>query len=151
MDTVTYPDPRVVSFVRDHFVAVKLPVKKHANVAAEYFVVWTPAIILADNRGKAHDRIEGYLEPELLIAHLSLGLGKYWLHLKKSEEAAHRFEEVAQRHMDSEIGAEALYWLGVADYRRTKDPKQLHLSWDMLAARAPNSEWARRTQVPSIP
>ena len=48
MDTVTYPDRRVSSFVSQHFVPVKVPVKGQPDVAASYDVVWTPAVVVGD-------------------------------------------------------------------------------------------------------
>jgi TolA-binding protein len=58
-------------------------------------------------------------------------------------------EEVAKRHTGSEAGAEALYWLGVVSYKESQDPAQLRPSWQKLVQEYPNSEWARRAQVPA--
>jgi hypothetical protein len=149
MDTVTYPEPRVAQFVVDHFVPAKVRVKENRSLVEEYLVGWTPNVVIADDQGKVHYRVEGYLPPEEFLAHLSLGIGKYCLNRQQFERASERFAEVARRHADTDAGAEALYWLGVAQYKQSHDPGQLRPSWQRLAQEYPKSEWATRTRVPS--
>ena len=148
MDTVTYPDSRVAEFIEHHFIPVRIKSKDKPDVAADYMVMWTPNVVIADDTGNVHYRIEGFLEPEEFLARLSLGMGKYFLIEKKYAEAAERFEEVAERHADSDAAAEALYWAGVAHYKESKDPAQLKPSWKKLKETHPDSEWARRTEIP---
>src|SRR5436190_13407140 len=114
MDTVTYPDPRVAQFIVGHFLAARVHVKESPQLVQEYLIGWTPNVVVADDQGKVHYRVEGYLPPEEFVAHLSLGIGKYWLNRKQFEQARERFDEVARRHSGTDIGAEAFYWLGVA-------------------------------------
>ncbi|HEY8504003.1 MAG TPA: thioredoxin fold domain-containing protein [Gemmataceae bacterium] len=149
MDTVTYPDPRVAQFVHQHFVPLKVNVKQEPRLAEEYFVSWTPSVLVADDKGKVHYRCEGYFPPEDFMAHLSLGLGRYWLDRQQFAPARERFEEVARRHAGSEAGAEARYWLGVVSYKESQDPAQLQASWQKLIQEYPNSEWTRRAQIPA--
>ena len=149
MDTVTYPDPRVAQLVRQHFVPLKVNVKQDPRLAEDYLVSWTPAVVVADEKGKVHYRCEGYFAPEDFMAQLSLGLGRYWLDRRQFIPARERFEEVARRHAGSEAGAEALYWLGVVSYKESQDPAQLRPSWQKLVQEYPGSDWARRAQVPA--
>jgi tetratricopeptide (TPR) repeat protein len=149
MDTVTYPDPCVAHFLAQHFVPVKIPIKENPQLAEEYLVTWTPHVVVADEKGHVHYRVEGYFPPEEFLAQLSLGIGKYRLERKQFDRAAERFEEVAARHAGSDAGAEALYWLGVARYKAARDISQLRPHWDQLARQYPGSEWTRRTKIPS--
>jgi hypothetical protein len=148
MDTVTYPDPRVAEFIAEHFVPVKLAIKEHAQLASDYLVSWTPNIVIGLGIDKIHYRIEGYFGPEDFLAHAALGLGKYLLNNNQFDEAFDRFDEVAQRHADADSGAQALYWRGVADYRRTGDAAQLRPSWKQLQQDHSESDWAKRSRVP---
>src|SRR5262245_14651947 len=125
MDTVTYPDARVASFVGQQFVPIRVMVKEKPDLAAAFDVIWTPNVVLADDAGKAHYRIEGYLPPEDFLAQLALGLGRHQLERQEYAKAIHHFEEVARRHRGTDAGAQALYWLGVAQYKHSKDPAQL--------------------------
>src|SRR5437868_1855977 len=137
MDTVTYPDHRVADFLQQHFVAAKLPVKQNRPLVEDYLVSWTPNVVIGDERGRAHYRVEGYCGPEDFVARLSLGLGKYWLNRHQFRLASERFEEVAQRHAGSDAGAEALYWHGVAQYKESDDAARLRESWRKLASEYP--------------
>jgi hypothetical protein len=148
MDTVTYPDPRVAEFIVGHFVPAKVRVKENPRLVEDYLVAWTPNVVIADDRGKVHPRVEGYLPPDEFLARLSMGIGKFWLNRKQFDGARDRFEEVARRHARTEAGAEALYWLGVAQYKLAHDPAQLRPSWQRLAQEYPNSEWTKRTRIP---
>jgi len=120
MDTVTYPDPRVAAFIAGHFIPARLRVKESPE-----------------------------LMPEDFLAYLSLGVGKCRLNRKHFEQAGERFDEVARRHPGTDAGAEALYWLGVAQYKQTHDPAQLRPSWQRLAQEYPNSECTKRTRIPA--
>jgi hypothetical protein len=148
MDTVTYPDARVAQFATHHFLPVKLSVKENPRLVEDYLVSWTPNVVLLDERGRVHARIEGYLPPEDFLAYLSLGIGKYWLHRKQFAKAGERFQEVGQRHAGTDAGAEALYWLGVANYKEAHDLGRLRPVWQKLAQDYPHSEWAKRTSIP---
>jgi len=149
MDTVTYPDDRVAEFVEHHFLPARLKVKENHDLAADYLVSWTPNVVVTDDRGRVHYRVEGYLGPEDFLSRLSLGIGRFRLNRKLFAEAAARFEEVSRRHAGTEAAAEALYWLGVARSKQAHDPAQLRPSWQQLAQEYPNSEWNRRTRIPS--
>jgi len=149
MDTVTYPDPRVAEFVEHHFLPVRIKVEQEPALVESYLVSWTPNVVVADEKDRVHYRVEGYLPAEDLVAHLSLGIGKCWLNRKQFAQALGRFEEVSGRHQGTDAGAEALYWLGVVQYKQSHDPAQLRPSWRRLAREYPDSEWTRRTQIPS--
>lgn len=148
MDTVTYPDERVASFVRQHFIPVKVMIREKPDVAESYQVNWTPNVVISDEAGKALHRLEGYLPPEDFTARLALALGRYELARQQFAQASHHFEEVSQRHRGTEAAAQALYWLGVAHYKQSHDPAQLRSSWERLIREYPNSEWAKRADIP---
>jgi len=148
MDTVTYPDSRVARFLVDHFVPARLAVKQNPRLVEEYLVAWAPNVVVADEQGKVHYRVEGYLPPEEFVARLSLGVGRYWLNRKQFAQAQERFDEVSRRHAGTDAGAEALYWLGIAQYKQSHDAAQLRPSWQRLAEQYPDNEWAKRTRIP---
>jgi Thioredoxin-like domain len=148
MDTVTYPDPRVAEFIEQHFAPVRIVIRENRELANKYLVSWTPNMVIADEQGRVHYRIEGYLPPVEFLGRLSLGVGKYDLSFAKLGEAAQRFEEVARRHAKTDAGAEALYWLGVARFKGSHNVADLKSSWEQLAREYPDSEWTVRTKIP---
>jgi thioredoxin-related protein len=60
MDTVAYPDPRVTQFITGHFIPARVRVKESPELVEEYLVGWTPNVVVADDQGKVHYRVEGY-------------------------------------------------------------------------------------------
>src|SRR4051794_6649775 len=68
MDTVSYPDFDVARFIELHCVAAKARVKENRHLADDYLVSWTPNVVLVDDRGRIHDRVEGYLPPKHFTA-----------------------------------------------------------------------------------
>ena len=78
MDTVTYPQPSVASFITEHFVPVRLILNRPQDQI--YFraqrVIWTPTIVIADRRGVGHYQSPGYLPPELFLSMLRIGLAR---------------------------------------------------------------------------
>jgi len=148
MDTVTYPDPRVAHFIEAHGAPARVRVKEDRALVQEYLVAWTPNVVIADAEGRVHDRVEGFLPPEDFVARLAVGVGKYHLHRQEYDRAATRFEEVTRRHRGDDVAAEALYWLGVAQYKPAHDPALLRASWQELARDYPGSDWTRRSKVP---
>src|SRR5262245_15868753 len=150
MDTVTYPDHHVAQFIEDYFVPARVKVKENPQLIKDYFVSWTPNVVIADDQGKIHYRIEGFHQPHEFMAKLSLGVGRYHLNRQEIDKAAERFEEVAERHSGTDAGAEALYWLGVANYKQAHDPGQLRASWQRLAKEYPDNEWTKRSTVPGM-
>jgi hypothetical protein len=148
METVTYSDHRVAGFIERDCVPVKVAVTDEPALVDEYLVTWTPTIVFADERGRAHYRVEGYHPPAEFVARLALATGRFLLNGDRFAEAAVRFEGVSARHPGTAAAAEALYWHGVARFKERHDPAELRPSWDRLAGEFPDSEWALRTRIP---
>jgi len=148
MDTVTYPDHRVTHFIEEHFIPARVRTRDNPQLMKEYFVTWTPNVVIADGNGNVHARIEGFLQPEDFMARLALGLGKYHLDRNEFDEAANRFHEVEERHHGTDTGAEALYWRGVAHFKNSHNKDELMESWNRLANEYPDSEWTKKSKIP---
>jgi hypothetical protein len=146
-----YPDVHVVHFVREHFAPVEVHVKRHADeyarLSARFGARWTPTLLVIDPGGEVRHRVEGFLPAHDLIGQLALGLGHSAFARGGFEEAARRFQEIVERHADSEAGAEALYWAGVARYKATNDPAALADTARQFARQYPSSSWARKASV----
>src|SRR5258707_15151259 len=132
MDTVTYPNQTVAHFIDEHFIPARVRTKDNPQLMKEYFVAWTPNVVIMDEQGKVHYCVEGFLQPEDFLARLSLGAGRYHLDRQEYDQAAERFEEVSERHAGAEAAAEALYWLGVTNFKQSHDPAQLRPIWQRL-------------------
>ncbi len=73
-------------------------------------------------------------------------LGKIFYDADRMEEAIARFRTVIERHPRAGATPEAIFLLGVAEYKRGHDPKALRQVWETLSAAYPQSEWTRRAE-----
>ena len=145
MDTVTYPQPSVASFITEHFVPVRLILNRPQDQI--YFraqrVIWTPTIVIADRRGVGHYQSPGYLPPELFLSMLRIGLARAQIAWMRYDEAAAQLAAVADAGA-SALAPEALYWLGVAWYLKERQRAPMMRAWNRLRAQYPDSIWAAR-------
>jgi outer membrane protein assembly factor BamD (BamD/ComL family) len=110
-------------------------------------VKWTPTIIILDLNGNEHHRFIGYLPPEDFIAQIILGKGKVEFDLDNYEQSMQCFQEILVRYPKGDTAPEAQYYLGVAKYKASHNPKELKLGFEVLQRNYPNSEWTKKAQV----
>ncbi len=146
-----YPDPHVVHFIGEHFVPVRVHVKEQAaefkRLGAQYNAQWTPTTLVLDAEGVERHRIEGFLPAHDFIGQLALGLGHSEFSRGDFAAAERRFQEVLDRHADSDAGAEAQYWAGVSRFKRTNDPAALTSTAHAFRDRFADSTWAKKASV----
>jgi TolA-binding protein len=87
------------------------------------------------------------LPPEDFIAQIMLGRGKAEFNADHFEQAIQCFQEVLSRYPKTDGAPEAQYFLGVARYKATHDPKELKLGLEVLQREYPGSEWTKKAQV----
>ncbi len=79
-----------------------------------------------------------------------LGKGKANFDLDNFEQAIQCFQEVLIRFPRADAAPEAQYYLGVAKYKASHDPKELKSGLEILQKDYPNSEWTKKAQVYSL-
>ena len=143
MDAVTYPNKAVIEFINSNMIAVRA---RHDQkpLAENFKVKWTPALVTLDVDGTERHRTVGFLPPEELIPSLMLGIGKAHLERGEFPQAIPRFENLFSQYPKSGAAPEAVFFLGVARFQSTHDPKFLKKAYDQLAAQYPQSEWTTR-------
>lgn len=92
-------------------------------------------------------RIEGYLPKDEFRARLENGLGRVAFMRKRWEEAERRYGEVAEHYPQTIAAAEAVYWRGVSNYKRTTDHAVLSKVAEELSRRYKGSEWELKASV----
>jgi hypothetical protein len=147
---VSFADPAVAAFVREHFIPVRLHLDRREDQPhfQAHRVLWTPTLAVLDRRGVAHYQSPGYLPPPVLLGVLRLGLGRALMGWSRYEEACEHLLAVAD-DPGNLLAAEALFWLGVANYLRTRRHGDLMQAWSRLTREHPGSAWALR--VPPEP
>lgn len=75
METGTYPDPRVVSELKD-FIAIKVDTQKRIDIETKYGIAYYPTVVFLDSKGKEITRHIGYLGPEEMVEEIKQSRGK---------------------------------------------------------------------------
>jgi thioredoxin-related protein len=133
--------------VEENFVPIQIDFNKNKALVKRYAVKWTPTIIILDLNGNEHHRFVGYLPPEDFIAQIVLGKGKVEFNQDRFEQSMQCFQEILARFPKADAAPEAQYYLGVAKYKASHDPKELKLGLEALQRDYPNSEWTKKAQV----
>lgn len=143
MDTVTYPESKVVSFIEENFIPLRVAFdsKPHAD---NFNVKWTPTLITLSPEAQEHHRTVGFLGPEELIPSLLLGLGKYHADNDRFTEALACLEQLVDGYGSSDSAPEAVFLAGVCRYKQSHDPKPLKAAYERLSVEFPDSEWTKR-------
>jgi hypothetical protein len=136
--------------VENNFIPLQIDFNKNKVLVKRYSIKWTPTVVILDQDGEEHHRFVGYLPPEDFIAQIILGKGKTEFDLDHFEQAMQRFQEILVQWSKADAAPEAQYYLGVAKYKASHDPKELKLGLEVLQRDYPNSEWTKKAQVYSL-
>ena len=145
MGTVTYPNPEVARYVRDHFVPVQYNVAERPQAIDQFNSAWTPTLIVQDAEGREYRRSLGYLDPqrflgEMALARLLAGVNRRDFSSATGTDALDRTKGDAARE------PEALYFASVAAYKAANDVEKLLEGWNRLLDRFPDSDWAKKIE-----
>jgi tetratricopeptide (TPR) repeat protein len=143
MDAVTYPDAKVIGFISENMIPLRVQFDAQP-LSADFKVKWTPTLVTLDSHGTEHHRTVGFLSPEELIPSLLLGIAKTYFEADRFDEALQNFEKLLAEHPKSDSAPEAIYLQGVCRYKSTHDAKPLKEAYEKLSAEYPSSEWTRR-------
>ena len=146
-----WPDPRVVKFVSDNFMPARVHVKDDPQLfqkyGEKYGAQWTPTILELDPKGEERSRIEGFLPLDDFLPQLMLGRAQVAFAMGQWDDAERRFRAVVDTFPDSDAAPEALYWAGVAPYKKTGNPASLGATSKAFKERYQGTPWAKKASV----
>ncbi len=143
MDAVTYPDERVIHFLQEKFIPVRLAYD-HPEFSKKFNVTWTPALFILDNEGVIHHGEVGFLSPEEIIPFGLLGLAKIAFDQGHYDQALCYFDNILEHHSQSVAVPEAIYLRAVCLFKKTNDASVLKKAYEELSTRFPENEWTKR-------
>ncbi len=141
MDTVTYPNEKVASYITTHFIPVKINLMENPEPGEEYRANWTPTVAVMDADKVEHHRYVGYLPPDDFLGQMALARAKGAFNQKHFPDAAGLFQEVAEKYPKTSAAPEAQYYLGVSELKAGSLDK-LRAAWEGLMQSYPESDWA---------
>lgn len=135
----------MASFINETFVPLSAHIKEHPVYFHRFDAVWTPTVLILDQKGVERFRLEGYLPKDEFRAQLELGLARAAFMNKDWANAERRYAEVLERYPNSHSAPEALYWKGVSNYKVTNDHTVLGELPELFKQKYPDSIWALKT------
>ena len=143
MDAVTYPNEKVVEFINQNVIPVRV-LSDQQPLATDFKIMWTPSLLVLDQEGKEHARTVGFLSPEELIPSILLGIGNKHFNNDEFAAALSCYERVLSESPGSDSAPEAIFQRGVTLYKSTHDPKPLKEAYTHLQDKYPISQWTKR-------
>ncbi|MGW8192861.1 MAG: tetratricopeptide repeat protein [Desulforhopalus sp.] len=143
MDAVTYPARQVVSFVKNHFIALRIHIDDEP-LSKGWQSIWTPSFAVLDGEGNELQRTTGFTGADEFIARMLLGLAKVRLAAGEYTTAIIPLESLLESFPKCHAVQEALYLRGVTLFKETKDPKRLKETYLKLKSDYPDSVWVER-------
>jgi hypothetical protein len=98
-----------------------------------------------DSEGVEHYRIEGYLPKNWFHARLDMGLARVMFMNKKFADAGKMYAAIIERHANTGVVPEAIYWRGVCQYKATNDHTVLGEVAKELAEKYAGDEWTLKS------
>ena len=146
LDAVSWKNEKVIKVVNDWFIPVRISGDTQKDLFEKYLVTWTPTITLWDGDGREHYRFTGFLSPEELCARIILDGAKAELTLKNYDLAITCLTDVIKKYNITCAKPEAIFYLGVAQYLSTHNPKALREGLEKLRKEFPQNEWTLRAK-----
>jgi thioredoxin-related protein len=141
-----YSDPEIQTFIAANFTPARFHVKEQPDAFPRFGAEWTPTILISSSEGKEHHRIEGFLPKDDFMGQLRLGLAHLARERGDFQDAEKRYRELAAS-AQPDLAAEALYWTGVSNYKRTGDGTVLTETARQMKARFADSTWMKKASV----
>ena len=135
------------SFINENFVPIEAHIKERPAYFHRFGAVWTPTVLMLDSDGTERLRVEGYLPKDEFRAHLEMGLARIAFMRKQWDEAERRYAQIVERHAQSKVVPEAVYWRGVSRYKQTNDHTVLGEVPAQINKKYPESVWALKASV----
>ncbi|MBI4831680.1 MAG: hypothetical protein HY801_09035 [Candidatus Lindowbacteria bacterium] len=147
MDTVTYPNADVQKMISDNFIPLKLQCNfaKPTDMMRKYHVRWTPTLMVLGSDGNARYHMVGYMPPEELVPELALLRAMEKFDKGDFKTALQQLREVVDKHPNTSAAPQALFYIGVAGYKSTRDPKKLKETHLELKQKYPDNLWAKKS------
>ena len=98
-----------------------------------------------DSEAVERYRIEGYLPKDWFRARLEMGVARVHFMKKKFADAEKIYAGVIERHADTGVAAEAIYWRAVCQYKTTNDHTVLAPAAEELSKTYAGDEWTLKS------
>lgn len=152
LDKTTYLDRSVAQTLNESYVPLLIngrePIASLDRANGRHIYLFSPVLILTTPDGLELRRCVGYLSPLDMQLELAVGLAFLEMH-RRDWNAAYQLLDRAITDFDGAANLpEALWWRGVAAYRRSgNDLNVLRRAWEPILVAHSGSIWAQKARV----
>lgn len=107
MDTVTYPDYRTATFIREYMIPLRVNVSSPPSWADRFVIQYTPTVITLDEDGREQHRTVGFLPTEEFVPELMLANGKAYMQNGRSVKARQFLDRILKDYPRSRVSQTA--------------------------------------------
>ncbi|MDY6861656.1 MAG: hypothetical protein SV062_01540 [Thermodesulfobacteriota bacterium] len=136
----------MIKMVQDWFVPLRINSDKQGDLFEEYLVAFTPTIVIMDDMVREHFRFTGFLSPEEMCGRIILDGAKTEINLKNYTLAEKCFNEIIEHYKGTFAVPEAVFFLTVAKFLASHEPKVLKEGLERMRKEFPDSEWTLRAK-----
>ncbi len=147
LEEEVYPDDHVTAFLAEHFVPARLLRSHHPQEDRRFNIMWTPTLLILEPDATERHRVVGFLPVEDFIPQLELGLAKAAFGRNDFVGAQRAFQAICDRYPSADAAPEAMYWVGVSEYKPNRDRQALKRAAERLQQQYPRSEWTKKGSV----
>jgi hypothetical protein len=134
----------VATEVAERVVPARVNVLTERELTKRLRVPWTPMFLFVDAEGVEHHRFIGYLPPDEFAAQIHLAGARAAFNRGAWEEASRRYAHLAEKFPETDAAPESVYWIGVCDFKRTKDVERIYAQAREVVRRYPGHIWAKK-------
>jgi tetratricopeptide (TPR) repeat protein len=148
MNAGPYSSGKVQTFIEKEYVPLKSECswKKRTDLMKRFDIVWTPTFLFQDSQGKLHRKLVGFMPSDDFLAQLKFGKGILFFEKEQHDEAYEWFKKAVEEHPNAGVAPEAIFFLGVVEYKKTHEVSALRRIYDTLSENYPQSEWLHRAK-----
>lgn len=152
LEATTWRDPRVADLLNEKFVPVMCngwqQDEDFHRLNGKSMYAFSPVLVTRAADGTELRRTTGYLSAEDMLLELALGRAFDALHCKEWDKAWQILNAAIAEQVMAKNLPEALWWRGVAAYRRSnKNLMAIAEAWAPLVRDYPGTLWADRADI----
>lgn len=144
MDRVTYSNEKVIEFIGENVVPVRIVAPESQALVKDFNLTRTPMWLILNSGGVEDHRTVGFFSPEDLIPTMMLGIAKAQFNQGRFDEALSTLEKLLVEYPEDDSIPEAIYLRGGTLFRITRDRRHLREIYEQLQAEHPLSAWTKR-------
>lgn len=144
MDKVTYSNAKVIEFIGENVVPVRIVAPESQTLGRDFNLKRTPMWLILDSDGVEGHRAVGFFSPEDLISSMMLGIAKAQFDQGQFDAALSTLEKLFAEYPEDDSVPEAIYLRGGTLFRITRDRRHLKEMYEQLQADRPSSAWTKR-------